>query len=89
MISSADRRFANPSPRLLGLLVSALAARYQFSPPPASFRMIVSPLVEWIWIGGMIGVLGALIAIWPPGGLAASRLRFGLPIRPRRALPES
>ena len=89
MISAADRRFANPSPRLLGLLVSALAARYQFSPPPASFRMIVSPLVEWIWIGGMIAAVGALIAIWPPGAVATSRLRLGLAIRPRRALQGS
>jgi cytochrome c biogenesis factor len=25
----------------------------------------VSPLVSWIWIGGGIAVLGALIAAWP------------------------
>jgi cytochrome c biogenesis factor len=25
----------------------------------------VSPLVAWIWIGGAIALLGALIAAWP------------------------
>jgi cytochrome c-type biogenesis protein CcmF len=27
--------------------------------------VIDSPLVSWIWIGGAIVLLGALIAIWP------------------------
>ncbi len=31
----------------------------------ATFRVIVDPLVTWIWIGGLIALSGALIAIWP------------------------
>jgi len=31
----------------------------------ATFRVIVDPLVTWIWIGGLIALAGALIAIWP------------------------
>ena len=27
--------------------------------------MIVNPLVLWMWIGGIIGLIGALIAVWP------------------------
>jgi cytochrome c biogenesis factor len=27
--------------------------------------MIISPFVAWIWIGGFLGVGGALIALWP------------------------
>ena len=27
--------------------------------------MIVDPLVTWIWIGGLIALLGAIIALWP------------------------
>ena len=30
-----------------------------------TFRVIVDPLVTWIWIGGLIALCGALIAIWP------------------------
>ena len=33
--------------------------------PPATFRMLVSPLVNWIWFGAIIVALGGLIAIWP------------------------
>jgi cytochrome c-type biogenesis protein CcmF len=31
----------------------------------ATIRMIVEPLVPWIWAGGYIVVLGALISLWP------------------------
>jgi hypothetical protein len=27
--------------------------------------VIVNPLVMWMWIGGVIGLIGALIAVWP------------------------
>ena len=32
---------------------------------PATFRVIVNPLVTWIWIGGLIALTGAGIALWP------------------------
>lgn len=31
----------------------------------ATFRIIVRPFVVWIWIGGLILLLGALISMWP------------------------
>ncbi len=31
----------------------------------ASFRVIVSPMVGWIWVGAIIAILGALFAAWP------------------------
>ncbi len=31
----------------------------------ASFKVLVNPLVIWIWIGGGVLVLGGLIAFWP------------------------
>ena len=31
----------------------ALVERYRRDPPPATFRVIASPLVAWIWIGGL------------------------------------
>ena len=42
--------------------------RYADDPPPATFRLLVSPLVTWIWIGALIVFAGALIALWPPPG---------------------
>jgi len=35
----------------------------------------VSPLVAWIWIGGAIAVLGALIAAWPSPEARLRRVR--------------
>jgi cytochrome c-type biogenesis protein CcmF len=33
----------------------------------ATLRVITEPLVPWIWLGGLIVCLGALISIWPTG----------------------
>jgi cytochrome c-type biogenesis protein CcmF len=45
--------------------VAYLARAYLSAPPPAQFHLIVSPLVMWIWIGGLTVFGGGLIAIWP------------------------
>jgi cytochrome c-type biogenesis protein CcmF len=45
-----------------------LAKSYLADGSPATFRVIVNPLVTWIWIGGLIALAGALIAIWPARG---------------------
>ncbi len=42
-----------------------LAKGYTANDLPATFRVIVDPLVTWIWIGGLIALSGALLAIWP------------------------
>ena len=33
--------------------------------PVATFRVLVNPLVPWIWTGGFIMAMGTLIALWP------------------------
>jgi cytochrome c-type biogenesis protein CcmF len=33
--------------------------------PVTTFRILVNPLVPWIWLGGLIMALGTLIAMWP------------------------
>jgi cytochrome c-type biogenesis protein CcmF len=30
-----------------------------------AFKVLVNPLVSWIWIGGIVLALGGLIAFWP------------------------
>jgi cytochrome c-type biogenesis protein CcmF len=40
----------------------------------ARISVFVNPMMMWIWIGGVIMVVGALIAVWPsrrPRGAAA------------------
>jgi cytochrome c-type biogenesis protein CcmF len=65
---------ANPSLRpvalaqiesLQAVTAERLAKSYLGDDAVATFRVIVDPLVTWIWIGGLIALSGALIAIWP------------------------
>jgi cytochrome c-type biogenesis protein CcmF len=66
MIAGIDKRFPLAQGDTQRFLLTAVAQRYAVAPPPAVFRLIVSPLVEWIWLGGIVLGLGGLIAIWPP-----------------------
>ena len=42
-----------------------LTASYAQAPPPATFRLLVSPMVTWIWLGALIVLAGALVCLWP------------------------
>jgi cytochrome c-type biogenesis protein CcmF len=65
-IREADKKFSGPKyAKYQAYLIAAIAKSYAHNPPPANFRMIVSPMVAWIWIGGLIAVFGALTALWP------------------------
>ncbi len=57
------------------IAIGYLARSYLQNPPQAQFHFIVSPLVMWIWIGGLIVLAGALIALWPAP--LAGRRRMG------------
>ena len=74
-IREANARFSNSSGDVQALVIAALAERYRNDPPPAAFRAIVSPLVVWIWVGGAIAVLGALVAAWPAPEARLRRVR--------------
>jgi cytochrome c-type biogenesis protein CcmF len=74
-IREADRKFAGSDGDVQALVIAAIAERYRKNPPPATFRAIVSPLVSWIWIGGAIVLLGALIAAWPAPEARVRRAR--------------
>ncbi|HWM55492.1 MAG TPA: cytochrome c-type biogenesis CcmF C-terminal domain-containing protein [Solirubrobacterales bacterium] len=51
--------------RLQAAVAERLARSYIAEGAPVTFRVIVDPLVTWIWIGALIALTGALIAIWP------------------------
>ncbi len=81
IIAEGNKRFARASGDVQGLVIAAITARYERRPPPATFRIIVSPLVTWIWLGALIVVGGALIAIWPTGAGARRRATAGYTAR--------
>jgi cytochrome c-type biogenesis protein CcmF len=80
-VSTADLNQA------LALALAGLTRSYTQSPPPATFRFEVNPLVTWIWIGGLVVLLGGILAAWPsPRGLtrlasAAYAARVGRDVR--------
>mgnify|MGYP000844974987 FL=1 len=41
----------------------------------ATFRIFLNPLINWIWAGGVIFILGTLIAAWPDREKAPARAR--------------
>jgi cytochrome c-type biogenesis protein CcmF len=49
----------------LGETLRRLVARYPEDRPEARFRVLVSPLVGWVWVGALIVFGGGLITLWP------------------------
>jgi cytochrome c-type biogenesis protein CcmF len=60
--------------------IRGLAQRFINHPWAATFLIIVSPMVTWLWAGAIIAALGGLLALWP---LPPPRRRR--PGRPRAA----
>ncbi|HEV2775585.1 MAG TPA: cytochrome c-type biogenesis CcmF C-terminal domain-containing protein, partial [Solirubrobacteraceae bacterium] len=81
-IEEGDRVFAAAAGKLppalegqaLGEALSGIVDRYIASNPSATFRVISSPLVTWIWLGAIIVFLGGLIALWPGSDAARGRV---------------
>jgi hypothetical protein len=48
-----------------------IAQSYTRESIPATFKVIVDPLVSWLWLGGLISLLGAIVALWPSRRLGA------------------
>jgi cytochrome c-type biogenesis protein CcmF len=67
------------------LSAERIARGYVQEPHAATFKVIVNPLVLWMWIGGIIGLVGALIAVWP----ARSRRKGAMVRTEADALKES
>jgi cytochrome c-type biogenesis protein CcmF len=66
--------------------VTGLLSIYQGGAFPAQFRFIVSPMVTWIWLGGIVVFLGGLIALWPAPDASRRRVTAGYAARVAREL---
>jgi len=51
------------------------------------FRILVNPLVMWMWIAGPVMVLGTLIALWPARQKARAPAAISMPPVPRAYAP--
>ena len=104
-IEEGDRVFAAAAGKLppalegqaLGEALNGIVRRYTQSEPAATFRVISSPLVTWIWIGAIVVFLGGLIALWPGPDAArrrasaryAARVAEDLPAARKRPAPRT
>jgi cytochrome c-type biogenesis protein CcmF len=68
------------------IAIAVLARAYLENPPPAAFRFEVSPLVMWIWIGGLVVFSGGLLALWPAGLASRALGRSHASVRSRTRL---
>lgn len=82
-IVKAGNRTLPPEDALVA--IGYLAREYLKHPPQTPFHFIVSPLVMWIWLGGLIVFGGALIAIWPAPSVVRRRVAVRVGARTARA----
>ena len=73
-IREANRRFAGVPVEAQALILAAIVERYRREAPPATFRTLVSPMIAWIWVGGLVSLLGALLALWPTAAARSRRV---------------
>jgi cytochrome c-type biogenesis protein CcmF len=70
----------------LGLALRRMVALYRRETAPANFRILVSPLVTWIWLGALIVFTGGLISLWPVPAGAGRRVAAAYSARLAREL---
>jgi len=54
--------------RIQAATADRIAKSYLTDGSATIFKIIVNPLVTWMWIGGLIALMGALLALWPARG---------------------
>ena len=64
-IDEADRRFPDASAETQIVILSALTERYREQAGEVTIRVIVFPFVVWLYLGGLLAVAGAAVALWP------------------------
>jgi cytochrome c-type biogenesis protein CcmF len=86
VIDATAAKTAGKPPAQQAQAVGRLLSVYRQGAFPAQFRIISSPLVSWIWLGGIIVFAGGLIALWPAPDAARRRVTAGYAARVAREL---
>jgi cytochrome c-type biogenesis protein CcmF len=51
----------------------------------ATFKIYVNPLINWVWAGGLVFILGTLIAAWPDAAESRRRVSVAAAAAPLRS----
>jgi cytochrome c-type biogenesis protein CcmF len=54
--------------KLQSLTAENIARNYVKDGGAVTFKVIINPLVTWMWIGGLVALMGAIVALWPTRG---------------------
>jgi len=73
--------------QLQGATIRRVAEGFREDRSASTFRVLVNPFVTWMWIGALVAIGGALIALWPGAG-ARRRGVSGLAAARRGRAPE-
>ena len=90
VVDGVDRRLGqDASPAQAFRAALGFTEVYRRGNPEATFRVLISPMVTWVWVGALIVFGGGIICLWPaprtaPAG-PAPRSRAGS--RPPRRSP--
>lgn len=76
------------NPQMQAVAILAIVDSFPGGNPPARILFLVNPLVTWIWIGSIIVLLGALIALWPTTSALRSRVSASSAARAALAKPK-
>ena len=49
-------------------------ASWEGSGETATFKVYINPLINWIWLGGIVFIAGTLVAGWPEPEKAVRRV---------------
>lgn len=72
-------------PRVQALVITAIVDSYPQRATNARVLVIINPLVTWLWVGGVILLLGALTALWPSSSPLRSRVSAASAARAAKA----
>ena len=64
-IEEADRRFPRATAETQVVILSALVERYVRRSDAVTIRLIVFPFLVWLYVGGVVVLAGAAVALWP------------------------
>jgi cytochrome c-type biogenesis protein CcmF len=73
IVQALDKRLQDSSTDQQFRAALMLTALLRDRPPAATFRLIASPLVTWIWLGALVVFAGGLLALWPAPDAARRR----------------